>query len=220
MKIKTHCWFLHSSYLIWYQILCDPSLYSPKNTKNTKKKNFSSVMVAPSWEIHTQAGAFQATPVSLPSESLIQITIPVTTKLDCTNFLTWKSPIEPIVHAYGLFHHLDELVSSPTPTIEVNGIPQTNLVFLPWQRHDQFLLDWLRSSITGTVLSQHIACLTARDLWCSLHWVYSVVSKAKLMDPRRSLQMTTRGGSSCNDRLFWKDAGYSRPAGGNRLSNP
>jgi hypothetical protein len=37
------------------------------------------------------------------SRPIVEITISISTKLDHTNFLTWKSQIKPIVHEYGLF---------------------------------------------------------------------------------------------------------------------
>jgi hypothetical protein len=64
---------------------------------------------------------------------------------------------------------------------------------------DRLLLGWLHSTISGSVLSQHVQCQTSASLWSALHRVYSVVSSAKIMELRRLLQSTTRGGQSCND---------------------
>ena len=64
---------------------------------------------------------------------------------------------------------------------------------------DRLLLGWLRSTISGEVLSQHVACQTAASLWSALHRIYSAISAARVMELRRKLQTTTRGGQSCNE---------------------
>jgi gag-polypeptide of LTR copia-type len=64
---------------------------------------------------------------------------------------------------------------------------------------DRLLLGWLRSTMTGAVLSQHVQCQTAGSLWQALHRVYSAVSSTKIMELRRLLQITTRGDQGCND---------------------
>lgn len=64
---------------------------------------------------------------------------------------------------------------------------------------DRLLLGWLRSTISGTVLSQYVSCQTAAALWTALHRVYSAISTARVMELRRLLQTTVRGSLSCND---------------------
>lgn len=75
--------------------------------------------------------------------------------------------------AYGLYHHQDDLTASLTAFIIVGGASVANPAFLPWKKQDQFLLGWLRSSITGTMLAQYTTCQTARDLWQALHRVHA-----------------------------------------------
>lgn len=120
-------------------------------------------------------GTSQPTPPSpILNDGVIQITIPVSTKLVRDNFLTWKSEIEPIINEFGLSHHLDTSVSPPARNLVIEGVPQINLSFLSWDKQDQILLRWLRSSITEPVLSQYATCQTAGQLWTSLHRVFVV----------------------------------------------
>jgi gag-polypeptide of LTR copia-type len=64
---------------------------------------------------------------------------------------------------------------------------------------DWLLLEWLRSTIFGSVLSQYVHCQTSASLWSALHRVYSAVSSAKITKLHRLLLSTTRGGQGCND---------------------
>lgn len=137
----------------------------------------------------TDSGTSQAhpPPPPLPPMDLVnQITIPVSTKLDRQNFLTWKSQIEPIIDGFGLSRFLAADVSPPVKMLTVNGVSSSNPAFLAWYTQDRFLLGWLRSSISEGVLSQYVACQSARELWLSLHQIYSAISTARVMELHRS----------------------------------
>ena len=105
----------------------------------------------------------------------------------------------PIVTGFGLFHHLDETLAPPTPFLTIDGASRFNPAYLSWLKQDQLLLGWLRSSISGPVLGQHVSCRTSHELWSSLHRIYSAVSRARVMELRCLLQTTTRGGQSCSE---------------------
>ena len=146
----------------------------------------------------SQTSLLTTTP-SNASNSVVHITVPISTKLDRFNFLTWRSQIEPIVDGYGLSHHLDASISPPARQITVENQSVANPAFSPWHQQDRFLLGWLRSTISGTVLSQYVSCQTASSLWSTLHRVYYAISSARIMELRRLLQTTVRGGLSCNE---------------------
>jgi gag-polypeptide of LTR copia-type len=132
------------------------------------------------------------------SDQIIQITISISAKLDRTNFLTWKSQIEPIIHGYGLFDFLSSNTTTPSQELILAEKNQPNPAFINWRKQDQLLLGWLRSSIKESIMSQFISCRTSFDLWKSLHRVYSAVFVARVTDLRRQLQSTTRGSQSCS----------------------
>lgn len=91
------------------------------------------------------------------TDPVIQINIPVSTKLDRQNFLTWRSQIEPIIDRFGISQYLDPLFTPPAQQIKVGEVLTSNPAFLTWYRQDRLLLGWLRSSITGPVLSRYVA---------------------------------------------------------------
>jgi hypothetical protein len=71
---------------------------------------------------------------------MIHISIPVSIKMDHTNFLTWRSQIEPIVDAYGLTKHLDPSAIASPRQITVDNQPLANPEFATWHMQDRLLL--------------------------------------------------------------------------------
>jgi hypothetical protein len=62
---------------------------------------------------------------------LVMLSLPISTKLERENYLSWQSQIVPLLHAYGLFRFL-ETDSSPSPTIlTTTGVSQINHAYLP-----------------------------------------------------------------------------------------
>lgn len=142
-------------------------------------------------------------PPLLPSPStdpIIPINFPIATKLNPNNYLTWKSQIQPIIHGFNLTRFLDGPV--PTRTIQTDaGQTQDNPAFHPWDLQDQFLLGWIRSSLTEGIQAQVANCPTTCELWSTIRQIYSATSRARLTDLKRQLQTTTKGASSCTDYL-------------------
>jgi hypothetical protein len=68
--------------------------------------------------------------LSSPSNALVFLNLLIATKLSISNYLTWRSQIEPLLHGYQFHQYLTS--SSPDPTItDVAGQIQLNLAYLP-----------------------------------------------------------------------------------------
>ena len=119
-------------------------------------------------------------PSNPPSNPLIFLSIPVSTKLNRTNFLAWQSQIVPILHGYGLHKFIIEPASD---------------------ENKQLLLRWLRSSLSQTLLGQVLSCTSSFDLWTTLQSTFSVTSKACLVELRRKLFNTTKKGMNCTNNI-------------------
>lgn len=135
--------------------------------------------------------------LSSPSQPdrLVVLNIPISTKLTRTNFLTWRCQIKPTLHGHGLFKYLTN--DPPSKNVAVDGIESSNPVYFHWYQQDQLLLTWLRSSLSETILNPVVSCTTSSQLWQQLRQSFSASSRARLTELRRSLQTTTKGGSSC-----------------------
>jgi hypothetical protein len=85
----------------------------------------------------SSTSTFTPTP-STPSLPMIHISIPVSIKLDRTNFLTWRSQIEPIMDGYGLTKHLDSSIAAGPHQISIDGQLISNPEFHTWHMQDHF----------------------------------------------------------------------------------
>ncbi|KAJ3698209.1 hypothetical protein LUZ61_001914 [Rhynchospora tenuis] len=135
------------------------------------------------------------------SDSLISLTLPIATKLNLSNYLTWKCQILPIIHGY----NLSNFISSPPPSPTSPGSDGQIIInpeYLPWHRQDQLLLGWIRSSLTEEIQSQMVSCTTSAELWSSLQNSFASTSKARMLDLKRQIQHTSRGSSTCSEYLL------------------
>lgn len=133
-------------------------------------------------------------------DPIIPLNYPISTKLNQNNYLTWKSQIQPIIHGFNLTRFLDE--PPPVRTIPNSaGVMVNNPAFHLWDRQDQLLIGWIRSSLTETIQGQVSSCSTTGELWSSLKQTYSATSRAHLTNLHRQIQTTTKGSSSCSDYL-------------------
>jgi gag-polypeptide of LTR copia-type len=134
------------------------------------------------------------------TDSIISLTLPIATKLNHNNYLTWKSQILPILHGYNLAWFLES--SSPAPTkTTTEGTIEVNPDFVLWHHQDQLLLGWIRSSLTELIQVQVVSCSTTAEIWSNLLSTFSSSSRAKLTNIRRQLQSITKGSSACTDYL-------------------
>ncbi|KAJ4783199.1 Copia protein [Rhynchospora pubera] len=130
---------------------------------------------------------------------MVFLTLPVHTKFSRTNFLAWKSQIEPLLHAYGLSSFLTDPPSSSTSIDPLTGQAQLDSTFLAWYKQDQMILALLRASLSEQILAQVVSCSTSGDLWRYLTHTFSSSSRALLTDLKKKLQNSTKGGASCTD---------------------
>ncbi|KAJ3697958.1 hypothetical protein LUZ61_001663 [Rhynchospora tenuis] len=140
------------------------------------------------------------TSIASAMDSIVPLTIPISTKLSQNNYLTWKSQILPILHGYYLTKYITSLPPNPAITTSDNQI-SPNPDFAPWHRQDQLLLGWLLSSLTEVIQAQVVSCTTSFDLWNSLQTIFSNRSRARLTDLRRQIQSATKEGLSCSDYI-------------------
>jgi hypothetical protein len=80
-----------------------------------------------------ESNTFTFSPSSSTSTTqVVHISIPVSTKLDRTNFLTWQSQIEPIVDGYGLTRHLEASPAIPSRQLVTGDQSIPNPEFTLW----------------------------------------------------------------------------------------
>ena len=103
----------------------------------------------------------------------------------------------PIVRAYDLENYL---LGTVTPSVKfVNDQSTVNPAYSQWLRLDQFLLNWLLSSIFESMLGHVVNCNSSSEIWTTLGQLFSTKSKARLLHLRFLLQTMKKGSLSIED---------------------
>ena len=139
---------------------------------------------------------------SLPSSQSISVAFPSTLplasiRLNRSNYNLWRSQILPTVCAYDLENYL---LGTVTPPVKfVNDQSTVNPAYSQWLRLDQFLLSWLLSSISESMLGHVVNCNSSSEIWTTLGQLFSTKSKDRLLHLRFLLQTTKKGSLSIED---------------------
>lgn len=134
----------------------------------------------------------------------------ISVRLDRSNYAFWRVQILSTTRAHGFDDLLDKFCNPPSqflPSPSNDRIP--NLDFLSWLRRDQYLVSWILSSISETMLGHVTRCATAREIWCVLEDLFQSQSKARVMQLKLQLQTQKKGDMSVDD-FFPKNEGICR----------
>lgn len=82
---------------------------------------------------HTSSAISFSSPGTASDHQLVMLTLPISTKLDRDNYLSWQSQIVLLLHAYGLYRFLETDPPSLTITTDA-GASVTNPAYLPWYK--------------------------------------------------------------------------------------
>ena len=119
--------------------------------------------------------------------------------------MLWRSQIIPTVRAYNMEAFLFGTTSPPindssnSSATSVNS--EVNPEYLQWIRLDQFLLGWILSSISESMLGHVVNCTTS-EIWKILDQLFSTKSKARVLHLRFLLQTTERGSMAVEDYIL------------------
>ncbi|KAM6543412.1 hypothetical protein CsatB_007859 [Cannabis sativa] len=121
---------------------------------------------------------------------------PITqTSIAATQAALPKSPVIPTVIGHG-FDDILLTGVAPVRTL-VNGA--FNLEFTTWKRKDQLLLNWLRSSMTETILGSLAQYNSSFDAWRALEQRFASQSKARLLQIKSQISTIKKCNLSITD---------------------
>ena len=123
-------------------------------------------------------------PIILPS-----VLPPVSMRLDPSNYAIWKSQVLPTVRAYELQVFLLVTKALPCSTLDDSVNPN----FVQWNCLDQFVVSWLLSSTSESMIAHVLHCNMASTIWITLEQLFSIKSKARILHLRFLLQSTKKG---------------------------
>ena len=120
---------------------------------------------------------------------------PLTLRLDRTNYNFWIAQVLPSVRAYNLEGFLLGSIQPPTQFIDIpesNGSQSLTCTLNPnyiiWNRQDQYLVSWLLSSMSKSMLGHVTRCVRATEIWYTLERLNVTQSRARVLQLRSMLQ--------------------------------
>ncbi|KAL7595576.1 hypothetical protein Lser_V15G29196 [Lactuca serriola] len=141
------------------------------------------------------------------------ITTAVSCNLTYTNFLLWKAQVVPILQGVHLFGHLNGTILAPLEKVTIGtgdaARESPNPDYDTWAIQDQFVVGCLLSSMTEEGLPQLTRCTnTAKELWTTLHTIFSAQHRGKSIQTRTQLS-TTRKCDMSADKYYQKMTGFA-----------
>ncbi|KAL5756776.1 hypothetical protein ACOSP7_021207 [Xanthoceras sorbifolium] len=147
-------------------------------------------------------------------------------KLNSDNYIYWKALVLPVIRA---FKHEDFITGArlcPNKFIEStasNGVDKEliiNPAFLEWRRFDQFLLGWLLTTVSESLIGQVVECMSALEAWRALESLFSQQSLTKVLQLKQQLQSLKKGSSTISEHfLKVKSIGNGMRAAGQAVSD-
>jgi hypothetical protein len=122
------------------------------------------------------------------------------TRMDGSNYPTWKFQCCPILQSHDLLGFVDGTQPCPAKFLpDANGNDSTNLnlEYVLWLKKDQFVMSWLNASLTDKVLSTLYGLCSARQVWMSLSKRYAFQSRSRVLNLKRQLQNLHQGSKTC-----------------------
>jgi hypothetical protein len=105
--------------------------------------------------------------VSAPSFVVPNITSLVTTKLKGPNYMSWTTQFPPALSTHDLLGMVDGSEVCPSKyDVDAEGklTSTLNPNFLVWQKKDQFVLAWLKATLSKKVFSMVYGLNTAQQV--------------------------------------------------------
>ncbi|XXG72814.1 hypothetical protein AAC387_Pa07g1825 [Persea americana] len=168
---------------------------------------------------------------SITAISLHQLASFVSVKLSSTNYLLWRTQMEPLIESQDL---LDVIMADPPKeTIESEkGDILPNPKFLAWKKTDKLVKSWISGTLSEEALSLKVGLNTSKEVWKTLEDNYAQATKDRDHALLRQIQLCRMGSSSIseyvrkfknicdnlaaiqrpvsdNDKVFWLSNGLS-----------
>ena len=106
--------------------------------------------------------------MELSLQTLHQCNNLISLKLENSNYLLWRSKMEPLIQSINMGHHLIESKEPIKEVTKENGTSETNQDHLVWAKNDGLLKVWIFSNISPEVFISLESVNSASQIWKSI----------------------------------------------------
>ena len=114
----------------------------------------------------------------------------------------WRQQIEPVVNAHNLqsFLYYAEIPNEFIKDSITNSFCE-NPAYRAWIQQDQWMLSWLQSTVSSSVMTRILGCTHASQLWQRIQDHFLKLTRARARQLRSELRATTLDDRSVDDYL-------------------
>lgn len=139
---------------------------------------------------------------SITSITFQNITGMVPTKLNCQNYITWRSLFIRVLKRFKLLGLVNGTDLCPSPLVsDSSGSRVLNSMFDLWCECDQILMIWINSTLSKDLLPLTVGMDDSKSLWQSLEHRFAGASRTHVHSLRSKIQTIQKGDSSMSDYL-------------------
>ncbi|CAL5186404.1 unnamed protein product [Lathyrus oleraceus] len=141
-------------------------------------------------------------PATATTAASMSFQLKISEKLGEKNFLLWRQQVDPFVNANNLQDHL-YLRDIPNCFLSDDDCASNkeNPAYRTWITQDQWLMTWLQSTLSPSILSRVLGCVHSYELWERILAHFQKLTRAKTRQLRAELRSTTLDDKSVNDYL-------------------
>ena len=125
------------------------------------------------------------------------------TKLESSNnYLRWQTQVHPALRSSKLMGIVDG--TNPCPPKFINddeGMEIPNPKFSVWTHKDHYVLSWLTTTLSDSVLFIVFGLDTSRQVWAALSNRFASQSHSRITHLKKNLQNLKQGSTSCSRYL-------------------
>ncbi|KAL4565872.1 hypothetical protein LXL04_029978 [Taraxacum kok-saghyz] len=129
-------------------------------------------------------------PLKTPSLTLVQF--PHSLKLSSTNYMSWKTQIEALLHGLDLYKFIDGTNLPPKPTVTVDGVSTPHTDYQAWFRQDRLLFGALVGTLSPSIVPLITNASSSLEAWQILSNTYASPSRGHIKQLQHRLKQSTK----------------------------
>ncbi|KAL4591014.1 hypothetical protein LXL04_003962 [Taraxacum kok-saghyz] len=127
----------------------------------------------------------------LTTTSLTLVNFPSSLKLSSTNYLSWKTQIEALLHGLDLYKFINGTHLPPKPTA-TNGVSTPHADYPAWFRQDRLLFGALVGTLSPALVPLVSSAATSLEAWTILSNTYAKPSRGHIKQLQHRLKQTSK----------------------------
>ncbi|KAL4574289.1 hypothetical protein LXL04_021117 [Taraxacum kok-saghyz] len=125
------------------------------------------------------------------TNSLTIVQFPPSLKLNSTNYMSWKTQIEALLHGLDLHRFIDGSTPAPAPTV-TNGVSTPHPDYAAWFCQDRLLFGAIVGSLSPSIVPLITSASSSLEAWIILSNTYANPSRGHIKQLQHRLKLSIK----------------------------